>query len=48
MEKYSFDFNPKDCNRMYFKELLLLMNKISPEREKFKRINIEKKTNYFA
>jgi hypothetical protein len=38
MEKYSFDFNPKDCNKIYFKELFLLLNKIAPEKEKFKRI----------
>jgi hypothetical protein len=39
MDKYKFDFNPKNCNKVYFKELLLLMKSISPEKEIFKRIN---------
>ena len=39
MDKYSFDFNPKNCNKIYFKELFLLMKIISPEKEIFKRIN---------
>lgn len=39
MDKYSFDFEPKDCNKIYFKELFLLMKTISPEKEFFKRIN---------
>lgn len=39
MDKYSFDFNPKDCNKIYFKELFLLMKTISPEKEFFTRIN---------
>jgi hypothetical protein len=39
MDKYSFDFNPKNCNKIYFKELFLLMKTISPEKEIFKRIN---------
>jgi hypothetical protein len=39
MDKYSFDFNPKNCNKIYFKELFLLMNTINPEQEFFKRIN---------
>lgn len=38
MDNYSFDFNPKDCNKVYFDELFLLLNAISPENEKFKRI----------
>lgn len=38
MEKYSFDFNPKNCNKIYFKELLLLLKTINPEKEKFNRI----------
>lgn len=38
MDNYSFNFNAKDCNKMYFNELLLLLNAIDPEREKFKRI----------
>ena len=38
MDSYSFDFNAKDCNKMYFNELLLLLNAINPEKEKFKRI----------
>ena len=43
MDNYSFDFNAKDCNKIYFNELLLLLNAINPEREKFKRI--QKKTH---
>ena len=39
MDKYSFDFNPKNCNKIYFNELFLLMKTISPEKEIFKRIN---------
>ena len=39
MDKYSFDFNPKNCNKIYFKELFLLMKTICPEKEIFKRIN---------
>lgn len=39
MNNYSFDFNPKNCNKIYFKELFLLMKTISPEKEIFKRIN---------
>jgi len=35
MDKYKFDFNPKNCNPIYFKELFLLLNAISPEKEKF-------------
>jgi hypothetical protein len=38
MDEYSFDFNPKDCNKVYFDELFLLLNAINPEEEKFKRI----------
>ena len=38
MDKYSFDFNPKDCNKIYFKELLLLLNTTHSDKEKFKRI----------
>jgi hypothetical protein len=41
MDKYKFDFKPKDCNPIYFKELFLLLNAIAPEKEKFKRINNE-------
>jgi hypothetical protein len=37
MDKYSFDFNPKDCNKIYFKELFLLLKTINPEKEFFKR-----------
>jgi hypothetical protein len=25
MENYTFNFEPKDCNKIYFKELFLLM-----------------------
>lgn len=39
MDKYSFDFNPKDCNPVYFKELFLLLNTIHYEKEQFNRIN---------
>jgi hypothetical protein len=43
------DFNPMDCNKLYFKELLLLLNVIHPE--KFKTVkrknilNLAKKLN---
>jgi hypothetical protein len=39
MNKYSYNFNPKDCNRVYFNELFLLLNAIDDEKEKFVRIN---------
>ena len=39
MKNYSFDFNPKDCNKIYMDELMLLLDSISPEKEIFKRIN---------
>lgn len=39
MHNYNFDFNPKDCNPIYFNELFLLLNRILPEKEKFQRIN---------
>lgn len=42
MDNYSFDFNPKDCNKIYFKELFLLLDKINPDKERFKRINESK------
>ena len=42
MDAYSFYFNPKDCNKMYFNELLLLLDITDENREKFKRI--KKKT----
>jgi len=35
MEKYKFDFNIKDCNKVYFKELFLLLNAIAPQKEQF-------------
>lgn len=38
MNNYSFDFNPKNCNKIYFTELLLLLDNINPKKEKFKRI----------
>lgn len=38
-DEYLFNFNPKRCNRLYFKELLLLLNNIDPYREKYKRIS---------
>jgi hypothetical protein len=38
MNQYSFDFNPKDCNKIYFDELFLLLKAVTPEKEKFKRI----------
>ena len=37
MDKYNFDFNPKDCNKIYFKELFLLLKTINPEKEFFKK-----------
>ena len=45
MDEYSFDFNPKDCNKVYFDELFLLLNAINPEEEKFKRIK-KKSVNF--
>jgi hypothetical protein len=42
MENYSFDFNPVNCNNIYFKELFLLLDTINPQKEKFKRINKSK------
>ncbi len=38
MDKYKFQFNPKNCNRIYFNELFLLLNSVLPEKERFKRI----------
>ena len=38
MNNYSFDFNPKNCNKIYFIELLILLNNINPVKEKFERI----------
>ena len=40
MDKYSFDFNPTNCNKIYFNELFLLMNSISPENERFTPFDI--------
>lgn len=40
MNNYKFDFNPKDCNKMYFNELLVLLKDINPDIEKFKRTKI--------
>jgi len=42
MNNYSFDFNPKNCNKIYFNELLLLLNNINPKKEKFERIKSKK------
>ena len=42
MNNYSFNFNPKNCNKIYFNELLLLLNNINPKKEKFKRIKSKK------
>jgi hypothetical protein len=42
MDNYRFDFNPKDCNKIYFDELSLLLNNINPEKEKFKRLKSRK------
>lgn len=38
MESYKFLFNPDSCNKIYFKELMLLLNASTPDEEKFKRI----------
>lgn len=38
MENYSFDFNPINCNKIYFKELFLLLDIINSQKENFKRI----------
>lgn len=42
MENYSFDFNPINCNKIYFKELFLLLETINVQKEKFKRIDKSK------
>ena len=42
MNNYSFDFNPKNCNKIYFSELLLLLNNINPKKEEFKRTKSKK------
>ena len=42
MNNYSFDFNPKNCNKIYFNELSLLLNNINPKKEKFERIKSKK------
>ena len=42
MNNYSFDFNPKNCNKIYFNELSLLLNNINPKKEKFARIKSKK------
>ena len=42
MNNYSFDFSPKNCNKIYFNELLLLLNNINSEKEKFERIKSKK------
>jgi len=38
MNSYTYDFNPKDCDKVYFKELLLLLDNIDPEKEKYERM----------
>lgn len=38
MNEYKFSFDPKDCNKVYMKELLLLMNLTDPLKENFKRV----------
>ena len=42
MNNYKFDFNPKDCNKIYFDELSLLLNNINPKKEKFERLKSKK------
>ena len=42
MNNYSFDFSPKNCNKIYFNELLILLNNINPEKEKFEKIKSKK------
>ena len=42
MNNYSFDFNPKNCNKIYFNKLSLLLNNINPKKEKFARIKSKK------
>ncbi len=39
MDKYRFRFNPEDCNKVYFKELLILLNRINPDKERFDRLS---------
>ena len=45
---YQFTFNPKNCNKIYFDELLTLMKSINPSTEKFKRSSLSNynKTKY--
>jgi len=38
MNKYSFDFTPIDCKKIYFEELFVLLNTIDADKEKYKRI----------
>lgn len=38
MNNYTYDFNLKDCDKIYFKELLLLLDNIDPEKEKYERM----------
>lgn len=42
----NFYFQPKDCNKVYFNELLLLLNAINPDKEKFKRIPKKEMTRF--
>lgn len=42
MEKYLYEFNPEDCDTIYFENLLQLMSKIKPELEDYKRMDREK------
>lgn len=37
MDRYNFKFKPSDCNHMYFKELLILLDDFKEDRETFKR-----------
>lgn len=42
---YNFSFNPRDCNKLYFDELEVLMQLIDPSLEKYKRADKEKVSN---
>jgi hypothetical protein len=39
--KYLFEFNPNDCDSIYFDELLKFLEKIKPEYEKYERTTTE-------
>ena len=42
MEVYKYHFDPKDCNKLYFSNLMKFLDKIDPEYENYKRIKSDK------